>query len=100
MKKQKILPIIPGASKESWLLHCPNLLTENAPDLKYQQNMNQDLCIPKLSASNLYHAGFWDKAGKINFNFDSRFNFFNSGVDRHVQKLHVYEQQILPRWLQ
>jgi hypothetical protein len=89
--------IAPGASKTSQLHKYPNLVVDNAPLIRFQQSLDQDLCLTKSFASVLFHLGFCDEARAIDrFGFDE----FSNGAFYPMEKLRFVSRKILPNWIE
>ena len=71
----------------------------NAPKVKFTQEHEEDLCIPRAFASVLHYAGFCTVALKVKNKFNSR-EYCYSSTDTNYTKIHIYASALLPKWLQ
>ena len=87
------------ANKVSHLHTPPNLIKLNAPKVRYVQEENMDLCIPKAFASVLHYVGFCAAAKEINDKFHSR-EYCYGIKDTNFKAISSFAVQVLPSWLQ
>ena len=67
-KSSKFIPRPQFANKVSHLHKWPQLIKMNAPKVKFTQEHEEDLCIPRAFASVLHYTGFCTVALKVKKN--------------------------------
>jgi hypothetical protein len=94
--KSGFLEIPVGDCKESILHLYPNLQVENAPSIKYQQSMDQDLCLSNAFASVLYRCGLTKLAEDV-YKFGEA--QLLGGSINTLENVKRYAVEVLPRWI-
>ena len=94
--KSGFLEIPVGDCKESILHLYPNLQDENAPLIKYQQSMDQDLCLSNALASVLYRCRMTKCAEDMRKFGEAQ---LLGGSINTLENVKSYAAEVLPRWI-